>query len=36
MGMLRSGTEAVLINVRYLEGVELSSLKRVPVDGRSF
>ena len=32
----RSGAETAAINVRCLEGVELSSLKRVPVDGRSF
>ena len=36
LGTLRSGAETALINVRCLEGVELSSLKRVPVDGRSF
>jgi hypothetical protein len=31
-----SGAEMAAINVRCLEKVELSSLKRVPVDGRSF
>lgn len=36
LGTLRSGKEAAAINVRCLEGVDLSLLKRVPVDGRSF
>ena len=35
-GVDRSGAATAGINVRCLEGVELSSLKRVPVDGRSF
>jgi hypothetical protein len=35
-GKVRSGAETALINVRCLEGVELSLLKKVPVDGRSF
>lgn len=35
-GKDRSGAETAAINVRCLEGVELSSLKKVPVDGRSF
>ncbi len=34
-GKDRSGTAMAAVNVRCLEGVELSSLKRVPVDGRS-
>lgn len=34
-GTDRSGVATVAVNVRCLEGVELSSLKRVPVDGRS-
>jgi hypothetical protein len=36
LGTLRSGKEAALINVRCLEGVDWPSLKRMPVDGRSF
>lgn len=32
----RSGVAMTAINVRCLEGVEVSSLKKVPVDGRSF
>ena len=35
-GTDRSGAATAAINVRCLEGVEVSSLKRVPVDGRSF
>lgn len=35
-GKGRSEAETAAINVRCLEGVELSSLKKVPVDGRSF
>jgi hypothetical protein len=31
-----SGTATAAVNVRCLEGVELSSLARIPVDGRSF
>ena len=31
----RSGAATAAINVRCLEGIELSSLKKVPVDGRS-
>jgi hypothetical protein len=31
-----SGAEMAAINVRCLEKVELSSLKTIPVDGRSF
>ncbi len=34
-GKDRSGAATAAINVRCLEGVELSSLKKVPVDGRS-
>jgi hypothetical protein len=34
-GTSRSGEATAAVNVRCLEGVELSSLKRVPVDGRS-
>jgi hypothetical protein len=36
VGKDRSGAATAAINVRCLEGVELSSLKKVPVDGRSF
>src|ERR1700682_2726185 len=35
-GKDRSGAATAAINVRCLEDVELSSLKKVPVDGRSF
>jgi hypothetical protein len=35
-GKDRAGAATAAINVRCLEGVELSTLKRVPVDGRSF
>ncbi|TFW31133.1 GFA family protein [Massilia horti] len=35
-GTDRSGAETVAVNVRCLEDLDLSSLKRVPVDGRSF
>ena len=35
-GVDRSGAATAGINVRCLEGVELSSLKKVAVDGRSF
>lgn len=35
-GKDREGAETAAINVRCLEGVELSELKRIPVDGRSF
>ena len=31
----RKGSPIAAINVRCLEGVDLSSLKRVPYDGRS-
>ena len=31
----KAGTPMAAINVRCLEGVELTTLKRVPVDGRS-
>lgn len=31
-----SGASKAAVNVRCLEGVELSSLTRVPVDGRSY
>lgn len=34
-GADQSGAETAAINVRCLEGVELSDLERVPVDGRS-
>ena len=36
VGRLRSGTEAALINIRCLEGIELENVKRVPVNGREF
>jgi hypothetical protein len=35
-GKDRAGTATAAINVRCLEGLELASLKIVPVDGRSF
>ncbi len=35
-GKDRSGAATAAINVRCLEGVELSSLKKLQVDGRSF
>jgi hypothetical protein len=34
-GTDRSGAAIAAVNVRCLEGLELSSIKRVPVDGRS-
>jgi hypothetical protein len=36
LGKVRSGADMALVNVRCLEGVELSLLKKMPVDGRSF
>ena len=35
-GKDRSGAATAAINVRCLEGVDMSSLKRVQIDGRSF
>lgn len=35
-GKDREGADTVAVNIRCLEGVELSQIKRVPVDGRSF
>jgi hypothetical protein len=35
-GADRSGAATAAVNVRCLEGIDLSSIKRVPVDGRSF
>ncbi len=35
-GKDRSGAATAAVNVRCLEGLDLSSLKKVPVDGRSF
>jgi hypothetical protein len=35
-GTDRSGAATAAVNVRCLERVDLSSLKKVPVDGRSF
>src|SRR5262249_37028875 len=35
-GKDRSGAATAAINVRCLEGLDLASLKKVPVDGRSF
>src|SRR5262245_55576704 len=35
-GKDRTGAETAAINVRCLADIDLSSLKRVPVDGRSF
>ncbi len=34
-GKAPNGTETAAINVRCLEGVDLSTIKRIPVDGRS-
>ena len=36
LGADPSGAETAAVNVRCLEGVDLASLTRVPVDGRSF
>lgn len=36
LGRLRSGTEAALVNVRCLDGIELEKVKRLPVNGREF
>lgn len=36
IGVSPSGEPTAAVNVRCLEGVDLTSLKRVPVDGRSF
>ena len=36
LGTAKDGTATAAINIRCLEGVELSEVKRVPVDGRSF
>ncbi len=35
-GKDRTGAATAAVNVRCLEGADLSSLKKVPVDGRSF
>jgi hypothetical protein len=35
-GKDRSGAEMAAVNVRCLSDIDLSSLKRIPVDGRSF
>ena len=35
-GKDRSGAERAAVNVRCLSDIDLSSLKRIPVDGRSF
>jgi hypothetical protein len=35
-GKDRSGAATAAVNVRCLEGVELASLTKVPIDGRSF
>ena len=35
-GKDRSGKDTAAVNVRCLEGVDLASLKKVPVDGRAF
>lgn len=36
LGSAPDGTAMAAINIRCLEGVELSAVKRVPVDGRSY
>lgn len=36
LGTMPDGTETAAINIRCLEGIDLSAVKRVPVDGRSF
>ena len=36
MGSQADGTKMAAINVRCLDGVELSDIKRVPVNGRDF
>lgn len=36
VGVAPDGTATAAINIRCLEGVDLASVKRVPVDGRSF
>jgi hypothetical protein len=35
-GKDRAGNATAAVNVRCLEGIELSSVRRVPVDGRSY
>lgn len=35
-GRTPDGQETVAVNIRCLEGVDLTTVKRVPVDGRSF
>jgi len=35
-GTDKQGNATAAVNVRCLEGVDLASLKRIPVDGRSF
>lgn len=35
-GKDRAGKPTAAVNVRCLEGVDLTALKRIPVDGRSF
>ncbi len=35
-GKDRSGAATAAVNVRCLDGIDLASIKRVPVDGRSF
>lgn len=35
-GQDRAGAATAAVNVRCLEGLELTTLKRVPVDGRAF
>lgn len=35
-GKTPDGAEMAAVNIRCLEGIELSEVKRIPVDGRSF
>lgn len=35
-GTAPDGTKTAAVNIRCLEGIDLSEVKRVPVDGRSF
>ena len=36
VGRLRSGKDAAIINARCLDGVDLATIQRVPVNGREF
>ena len=35
-GVAPDGTATAAVNIRCIEGVDLTALKRVPVDGRSY